>query len=115
MADRYVSATPLRRMERAYNLVASPEGFTEFVSQERLEDASVVDLFLLRSFSVGRSRMTLLFSVNNLLNRKFIYGGYEQMRIMRRGSGTSQQWTPFDSKYLYGYGRSYYVSVSCKF
>lgn len=116
MGRRYVAANPLRRMERAYMLTDSPEGFREFVAQEKLPDAVTVDFFIMKSFDIKKNSLTVFLSVNNLLNRKdIIYSGYEQMRIMRRGSGLNQRYVPFDSKYLYSYPRSVYLSASYRF
>ena len=116
MADRYVVANPLRRMERIYNLTESPERFSEMVAQEKLPDAATVDLFLMKSFDMKHGSFTLLLSVNNLLgDRNMIYSGYEQMRIMRRGTGINRRYVPFDSKYLYSYPRSYYISATYRF
>ena len=115
--ERYVAATPLRRMARAYNLAASPEEFAHVVSQEKLEAASTVDLFVYKSFMIrGVNRLSASFSIHNLLdNRDMIYNGYEQMRMISRGNGANVRWMPFDSKYQYAYGRGYYVAVTYKF
>lgn len=116
MGSRYVAANPLRRMERAYMLADSPELFREFVAQEQLPDAVTVDFFIMKSFDIKRNALTLLLSVSNMLNRSdIIYSGYEQMRVMRRGSGLNQRYVPFDSKYLYSYPRSFYLSASYRF
>ncbi len=108
---RYVAASPLRRMERAYGLAGSPEAHREFVMQEKLPDAFELSLFVLRSLDIGSERITLTFAVDNLLGTGAIYHGYEQMRLERSGGGLSETRTPFQSKYLYNYGRTYYVSA----
>ncbi len=116
MGGRYVDVSPLRRMERAYWLAESPEKHRVFVDQERLDDAFVVNLFLLRSFSLRRGILTVLASVDNLLgNTEIVYNGYEQMRIVKNGTAPNYNWKPFPSKYLYGYGRTWYVSLSYSF
>lgn len=114
--NRYLSPNPLRRMSRAYNLASSPERFDEFVAQEKLPDAGTVNLFIMRTFRVANSRLSLMASVSNLLNGKdIIYNGYEQMRIMKRGNGVNVNHMPFPSKYMYAYGRNYYVSMIWRF
>ncbi len=116
MGRRYVAANPLRRMERAYMLTDSPESFREFVAQEKLPDAMTVDFFIMKTFDIKDNALTVFLAVDNLLNRKdIIYSGYEQMRIMRLGSGLNQHYVPFDSKYLYSYPRSVYLSASYRF
>jgi len=117
MGGRYVDVSPLRRMERAYGLAESPEKHREFVGQQRLGDAFIANLFVLRSFRMtGGGAVTLLASVNNLLGRDdIVYSGYEQMRIARGGSSPNHNWRPFPSKYLYAYGRTYFISASYAF
>ncbi len=116
MGRRYVAPNPLRRMERAYMLADSRERFLEFVAQEELPDALTVDFFIMKSFDFKKGGLTVFMSVDNLLNKKdIIYSGYEQMRIMRRGTGLSQRYVPFDSKYLYSYPRSFYLSAIYRF
>lgn len=116
MGDRYMTPNPLWRMERAYNLATSEEGYDAFVAQEKLKNANIVNLFLLKSFNIKKQWLTVMLSVNNLLgNKNVVYNGYEQMRVMRRGVGANRQFTPFDRKYLYGYGRTYYLSLTYKF
>lgn len=116
MGGRYVDISPLRRMERAYGLAGSTEKYHDFISQEKLGDAFVMNVFLLRSFRIGGGSLTAVASVNNALgNRDIVYGGYEQMRIAKSGSAPNLNWKPFDTKYLYSYGRTYYVSLSYSF
>ncbi|MDL2320251.1 TonB-dependent receptor, partial [Alistipes sp. OttesenSCG-928-B03] len=111
-----VDASPLRRMERAYGLAASPEMRDRFTAQEKLGDAITLDLFLLRSFRLGVTTLSLLLSVNNLLgDTGIVYNGYEQMRVMKKGTAPNLNWQPLDSRYMYNYGRTYYVSVSYRF
>ena len=116
MGGRYVDVSPLRRMERAYGLAESPEKHREFVDQERLGNAFVMNFFLLRSFPIRRGTLTVTASVNNLLgDTGIIYNGYEQMRIVKNGTAPNHNWKPFPSKYLYGYGRTWYLSLSYSF
>lgn len=113
---RYITPNPARRMSRAYNLASSPERFSEFVEQEKLPGAGSAGLFVMRTFRISQTSMSLMLSVNNILNDKnTIYNGYEQMRIMKRGSGVNVSHMPFPSKYLYAYGRNYYVSMIWRF
>lgn len=108
---RYVAATPQRRMERAYGLAGSHEAHREFVEQEKLPDAFELNLFILRSLEVKNERITLTLAVDNLLGKSTIYHGYEQMRLARSGGEMSDTKKPFPSKYLYNYGRTYYLSA----
>lgn len=116
MGERYLSPTALRRMERTYNLTGSAESFARMVGQQKLNDATTLDLFLLKSFSIAGQRFTATASVKNLLGTDdIIYNGYEQMRIAMQGSGVNRVYEPFANKYLYGFPRSYYLSLTYRF
>lgn len=116
MADNSVSISPLRRMPRAYELADSPEKFEQFTLQQRLPNVTVIDLFLLKSFFIGSTQLYALVSVKNIAGRNdIIYNGYEQMRIGKSGTGVNRVYSPFASKYLYGYGRTYFCSITYKF
>ncbi len=113
--ERYVAATPLRRMERVYGLAGSPEGQREFLTQERLPDVFELNLFILRSLDILKGRFTVTLAVDNLLGTSDIYHGYEQMRLARSGGEMSNTRKPFPTKYMYNYGRTYYLSAIYSF
>lgn len=75
-----------------------------------------VNLFLSKTFRVGGGYLSLTGSVNNIANRtNIVYSGYEQMRVLKTGTGTDRSFSPFASKYYYGYGRTYYLTVNYRF
>ena len=116
MGDRYVTPNPLRRMPRVLSMCVSPEMFAAFADQQRLPAAASVDLFVLKSFWIGRHTLTCIASVSNLFGRDdMVYSAYEPMRILKTGTTTNRSYRPFVSRYLYAYGRTYYVSVGYKF
>ncbi len=117
MADNYVFLNPVRRMGRTINyLASSSESVAEFTRQERMPTATTINLSAARFFSLGGSRrLTVFGSVSNLLDSAFRYYGYEQMRLKKSGSGLTTTYGVFDSKYLNGYGRTFYLSVSFLF
>lgn len=116
MGERYLTPTPLRRMERAYGKVATDNAFRNFVGQEKLDDACTVDMFILKSFEISGRWLTATLSVKNLLGSKdIVYNGYEQNRVRNYDNGAAAVYRPFDSKYLYSYPRSYYLSLSYRF
>lgn len=113
---RYVSASPVRRTSRIVALASSPEARNEFRMQERLPDASVLNLYVSKSFNLHGNNLFLSLSVNNLLNRTdIIYGGYEQARIFKQGTGVNRTFSPFPSRYSYYYPRTLYASMSYNF
>lgn len=117
MSGRHIAPTPLRRMERAYKLAGAPDLFDSFVGQEKLGGMTTIDLFVMKSFDIYKHhRLSVLLSVNNLLNKDdAIYDGYELMRVGKRGRGVNSRFAPFDSKYTYGYGRTWYASLTYSF
>lgn len=115
---RYVSPTPLRRMQRFTDLAASPEEFEEMIAQKRLDDILTVDLSVMKSWPVnhGRSYLTVMLSVRNLLNdRDMIYSGYEPSRIVRQGSDINIHYRPLPERYLYAYPVSGFLYITYKF
>ena len=59
--------------------------------------------------------LNLFFSINNLLDISFKTGGYEQARnanFRQRNQDVSSGTPSFGNKYFYGYGRTYFVSLS---
>ncbi len=116
MGDRYVAPNPLRRMPRVLAVCTSPEMFAAFAGQERLPSAASVNLFVWKSFRIGRHTLTCMASIDNLLGRNdMVYSAYEPMRILKTGTVTNRSYQPFVSRYLYAYGRTYYASVGYKF
>lgn len=115
-ADNHISLNPMRRMKRVFNRITAPELLDAILDQERFPDAMTVNLFLSKTFRVSGGYLSLTGSVNNIANRtNIVYSGYEQMRVLKAGTGTDQSFSPFASKYNYGYGRTYYVTVNYRF
>ena len=99
--------------------------------RQALREQETFDPAYTLSLSVGKNwyiynnyQLGFSLSVNNLLNDQTIRtGGYEQMRLSRRTyvnkEGASvqpiQYYTPFDSKYFYLLGTTYYLNVYFRF
>ena len=115
--DHYVMLNPLRRTRRVCDRVSVPEIREAFLAQERLGEATTLDLFVSKSFRVGRDGyLSLSVAVNNLANRRtIVYSGYEPWRIARTGDGPERSFTPFDSRYLHAYGRTFYGTLNYRF
>lgn len=113
---RYVAVNPLFKTERVISAASSPEAAGMFAAQEKLPDASVVNIYVSRRFRLLGCDMFAGLSVNNLLGRKdIIYGGYEQMRIGRSGLGVNASYEPFPSRYSYSYPRSFFATLIINF
>lgn len=112
MGNRHVSVNPLYHSSRVAGINAAPEIMEQFTSQERLPDAFVLGISLSKSFEVGKGYLRVGGTVRNLLSSDIIHSGYEQMRILRSGSGVNRTLVPFPSKYMYSYPLTWSVTVS---
>lgn len=115
--SRYVDPAPLRRTARiARQLSESPEAFDLFTRQERLGDAFSLDATLFKSFYFTSSRLTLMFAIRNILSAKDqIFSGYESLRVRRIRTGDTYIYRPMDTRYMYAYPRTFYLSLFFKF
>ena len=114
--DNYVDINPIRRMKRVCNRATSTEALAALDAQERFPEATTIDLFLSKTFRIGKHYLSVSGSVSNLASRKdIVYSGYEQMRLFKSGAGLNQSVMPFGSKYYYAYGRTYYLTLNSKF
>jgi hypothetical protein len=98
------------------NYAPSAEEREVLKSQQRINDAVSLGINLGKSFRFkNRLWLSLYFSVDNLLNSKMMYGGYEQHRVRRISSGYYSSTEPFANKLSYAYGRVFRLSVSLGF
>lgn len=117
-SGRYVAPTPIRRMTRITDLMASPEEFDEMTSQKHLNDALTVGVSAMRSWTIrgGQSQLTAVASVRNLLcDKGIVYSAYEPSRVLRSGTGVNIHYRPMPERYTYAYPLSFNVSISYKF
>ncbi len=112
MARRHVEINPLYHSSRVVGINPAPEIMRLFTSQERLPDAFTLGMSLSKGFVLKRGYLRIAGSVRNLLSSRIIHSGYEQMRIMRLGSGITRTLVPFPSKYLYSHPMTWSISVS---
>jgi hypothetical protein len=112
MGRRYVAINSLYHSSRVTGISPSPEVMNIFTSQERLPDAFTLGMSLSKGFVVGRGYLRVAASARNILGSQIIYSGYEQMRILRQGSGINRTLLPFPSKYLWSYPATWNFTVS---
>ncbi len=90
----------------------------ELLKQERFDDYMVVNFVGGKSWKIGNKYVSIFASVNNLLNKEFKTGGFEQgrnanYRELRNDKALD---TPvFGSKYWYGRGTTYFLNVNYRF
>ena len=90
----------------------------ELLKQERFDDYMVVNLVGGKSWKIGSKYISLFASVNNLLDKAFKTGGFEQGRNanFRELRNDKALETPvFGSKYWYGRGATYFLNVNYRF
>lgn len=117
----WLSYNPARRTASATELVdPNSDLFSNITKQERLKGQFTMDLFagyswlLNNQFSNLKHRHFLVFNVgvNNVTNNKnLVTGGYEQLRF----DFTDKNPDKFPSKYFYGYGTTFFISMIYRF
>ena len=90
----------------------------EFLAQENLGSLFLVNLTAGKSWRIKGKYVSVFASVNNLLNKQFKTGRFEQARrgnyqamVHERANG----YPTFGNKYFVGYGTSYYVNMAISF
>ena len=123
LANRYIDISPIARTSVFFINPASgfpfPEA-TEERGKELLQQEELAPIMLLnfvggKSWRVFKKNLNLFFSINNLLDTSFKTGGYEQARnanFRQRNQDVSSGTPNFGNNYFYGYGRTYFVSLS---
>jgi hypothetical protein len=112
MGSRYVAINPLYHSSRVTGISPSPEVMRKFTEQESLPDAFTLGLSLSKGFVLSKGYLRVVASVRNILSSPIIYSGYEQMRILRSGSGINRTLLPFPSKYLWSYPVTWNFTIS---
>ncbi|MBB1140597.1 carboxypeptidase-like regulatory domain-containing protein [Myroides sp. WP-1] len=128
MADAYTDVSALRRTR---NFVLDPttpgQPFTDItdgklrqiLKQEKLNDFTIVNITGGKSWRLpNRTIVGFFASINNVFNKVYKTGGFEQARNanykqeIERNSGPYNR---FGNKYFYGYGRNFFVNVYYNF
>ena len=123
--NTYVDVSPLTRSS---NFSTDFDGNTfndyneelarELLKQEKFDDYMVVNLIGGKSWKIGDYFVGFFASINNLLDKEYKTGGFEQGRNanFRELRDDKALDTPvFGSKYWYGRGTTYFVNVYVRF
>ncbi|MDO5609062.1 MAG: carboxypeptidase-like regulatory domain-containing protein [Capnocytophaga sp.] len=87
----------------------------ELLKQQRLDDVFLVNLMGGKSWRIKGKYVSLFASVNNVLGKEFVSGGFEQSRTANYGRMVQDNanGTPsFGPRYFLGYGRTYFVNLA---
>lgn len=115
--NMYLSMSPLYRTDAVLSSSMSVEDMRNLRSQEKFDKAYVLNASIGKNWYINRT-YTLGFSLEakNLLNNQNIKtGGYEQIRLLKDKDASVQTYQPFDSKYFYMFGSSYYLNLYFRF
>ena len=127
-AANYISMNPLRRTDMAIqkeakDLMSNPNDEAALTAvrnttrQECFPDAFILSASVGKNWYVGKYMIGVNLDVRNILNNTGIKsGGYEQMRLAKNDADeTNIAYVPFDSKYFYLFGATYYLNVYFRF
>ncbi|MBR3846307.1 MAG: TonB-dependent receptor [Alistipes sp.] len=115
--NMYLSMSPIYRTDAVISAGMSPSDVAFIRQQEKFDSAYVLNASIGKNWSIQR-KYTLGFSlsVDNILNDQDIKtGGYEQTRLVKNEETTVTTYQPFDSKYFYMFGTTYYLNIYFRF
>ena len=133
---RYIEPSVVMRTERVLAMAVSSEQRSALSEQERLKDLFTIDLSLSKSLYLRRmskkiysttaslrfedkyprSRIIFRVGVRNLLgSTDIIYSAYESSRLQRYRYAGNYLYDRQGSRYLYGYPRNFYASLTFAF
>ncbi len=115
--NMYLSMSPLYRTDAVLTPNLTQEEILYLRHQEKFKSAYVLNASIGKNWFIKRT-YTLGFSldVKNILNDQDIKtGGYEQVRLLKNKDESYQSYQPFDSKYFYMFGTTYYLNLYFRF
>ncbi|MFK8102095.1 MAG: carboxypeptidase-like regulatory domain-containing protein [Saprospiraceae bacterium] len=116
ISNMYIPFNPDRRTQLAVDnevdfVEKDSEQWNEIIDQEEREGAFTVDVFGGKSFKIRNYFLYLNVGVNNILNNKnIVTGGFEQLRYDFANRDPNR----FPSRYYYGFGTNYFVSLTVR-
>jgi hypothetical protein len=124
-SNAYVDVSPLTRTENFY-LDSDGLPFNDYdedlantlLKQEKFDDYMVVNLIGGKSWRIGDKYIGVFASINNLLDKEYKTGGFEQGRNANFRELRDDNANPkrvFGPKYWYGRGTTYFVNVNFRF
>ncbi|WP_159946401.1 carboxypeptidase-like regulatory domain-containing protein [Polaribacter septentrionalilitoris] len=123
--NTYVDVAPLNRSSNFYEdadglpfVDYDPDLARELLQQEKFDDYMVVNLIGGKSWKIGEKYISVFATVNNLFNKEYKSGGFEQGRNanFRQLRDDKALDTPvFGNRYWYGRGTTYFLNVNLRF
>ncbi|MDR7369647.1 TonB-dependent receptor [Flavobacterium aquidurense] len=123
LAGNYIDVSPIARTSQFY--INPDNGFTfpeatrergaELLKQEKFDPLMLLNISGGKSWRIYGKYIGLFASVNNVLDKVYKTGGFEQARNANYRSlnqDLSSGTPSFGPKYYYGYGRTYFVNLT---
>ena len=124
-SNTYIDVSPLTRTQNFYLDTDGlpfnnyePELARELLRQERFDDYMVINAIGGKSWKIGDKYISLFVSLNNIFDKKFKSGGFEQGRSANYQSLQEDSQNPkrvFGPKYWYGRGPTYFLNLNYRF
>ncbi len=124
-SNTYVDISPLTRSANFYEDTDGLPFFDfdnniarELLKQERFDNYMTINLVGGKSWKINDNYISVFASVNNLLNKEYRTGGFEQGRnanYRQLIEDKSLDIPVFGNKYWYGRGTTYFVNLSYRF
>ena len=114
-ANRYLDFSPERRLAgELFGLDPTSDIYRTITGQTQLDNAYTVDFFGGKSFKLNsKTFVNLTVGVNNILNNRFISGGFEQLRFNRAEFETTGV-NLFPPRLYYAFGTNYFAMITLR-
>jgi hypothetical protein len=114
--QNYISMSPLYRTDAVLTPGMTQDDIEYLRRQEKFAPGCVVNASIGKNWYVDNYTIGISLQGRNLLNRQNIKtGGYEQIRLLKNKDESMLTYQPFDSKYYYMFGTTYYLNVYFRF
>lgn len=97
---------------------ATPERARELLKQEKFDAVTLLNVTGGKSWRINSYTLGFFASVNNVLDKSYKTGGFEQARnanFRQLNQDVSSKTPSFAPKYFYGNGRTYFVNLYVNF
>ena len=123
LANNYVALSALNRTSQFFIDPATHRPFDnidrslarKLLAQESLANVMTINALVGKSWRFKKTYTYLMLSINNLFDRSFLAGGFEQARTAnykKMVQDNTQRTPSFGNRYFIGYGRTYMANLS---
>ena len=123
LAETYIDVSPISRTNSFYTNPASgfpfpeatEERAAELLKQQKFDPIALLNFTGGKSWHIRGKYLGLFVSINNVLDKSYKTGGYEQARnanFRQLNQDVSSGTPSFGNKYFNGYGRTYFANLS---